>query len=425
MEESMNKHLDICFLGGIYPKEYEEEVIKNSKTGIANAANNLQWKYIRGFDSISSNPIKIINSMYIGSFPKYYKKIMIHTQEFSHKKNATDINVGFLNIYGIKNYFRYLKLKPYLKKWSEEDKEQEKIIFAYAMTYTFLKSLRYVKKCNLNVKTCLIVPDLPEYMNTTNKQSLLYKFLKTIEIMKIKKNMKYVDKFILLTEQMAEKLNIEQDRYIVIEGMVDFENENTEENLNNTNKPYIFKDEYTYLCYTGTLNEKYGIKTLVKAMDFLSDKKIKLVICGRGDSERFIKEKNNGNIDYLGNLSYKDTMYILKNSDFLINPRSNEEEYTKYSFPSKTMDYLISGTPTLMFKLDGIPNKYDQFLNYFTFNNAEQMAQDINSLLERYEACLDKATKGKKYILEKKNNYFLCDKILKTICCEYKREDRI
>ena len=78
-----------------------------------------------------------------------------------------------------------------------------------------------------------------------------------------------------------------------------------------------------------------------------------------------------------------------------------------------------------MFKLDGIPNKYDQFLNYFTFNNAEQMAQDINSLLERYEACLDKATKGKKYILEKKNNYFLCDKILKTICCEYKREDRI
>ena len=41
----MNKHLDICFLGGIYPKEYEEEVIKNSKTGIANAANNLQWKY--------------------------------------------------------------------------------------------------------------------------------------------------------------------------------------------------------------------------------------------------------------------------------------------------------------------------------------------------------------------------------------------
>ena len=38
-----------------------------------------------------------------------------------------------------------------------------------------------------------------------------------------------------------------------------------------------------------------------------------------------------------------------------VNPRQNNEEFTKYSFPSKTMEYLASGVPVVAYKLDGIP----------------------------------------------------------------------
>ena len=46
----------------------------------------------------------------------------------------------------------------------------------------------------------------------------------------------------------------------------------------------------------------------------------------------------------------------------LVNPRPNNEEYTKYSFPSKDIEYLSSGKPTVAFLLDGMPKCYQDFL---------------------------------------------------------------
>ena len=42
----------------------------------------------------------------------------------------------------------------------------------------------------------------------------------------------------------------------------------------------------------------------------------------------------------------------------LINPRPVGESYTKYSFPSKTIEYMLSGTPLLMTQLEGVPSGY-------------------------------------------------------------------
>lgn len=417
-EIKKNDNLDVCFLGGIYPKIQENEIIKNSKTGIANAANNLQWKYIKGLDLCLEKPPYIINSMYVGSYPKYYKKSIINSYEFSHTGTCTDHNVGFLNIYGIKNYIRYFKLKPYLKNWAnQENNEKSKVIFAYAMTYTFLKSLSYIKKCNSNIETCLIVPDLPQFMNTSNNQTLIYKILKKIEIYIIKKNMKYVDKFILLTEQMSKKLEIKETNYMVIEGMIDCSKDEEQIVSDIIESIYIFDKNSKYICYTGTLNEKYGIKNLVETMSYLKNKNIKLLVCGRGDSEDFVQKSaiNNKNIIYLGDLPYELVSHLLKQCHILVNPRTNEGEYTKYSFPSKTMDYILSGIPTIMFKLDGIPDEYDNYLNYFSSTNPDDMAKDISDLLENYEDSLIKAKYGKTYILEKKNNFFLINEILNNL----------
>lgn len=45
-----------------------------------------------------------------------------------------------------------------------------------------------------------------------------------------------------------------------------------------------------------------------------------------------------------------------------MNPRPNNESYTKYSFPSKDIEYLLSGKPTVAFLLDGMPECYRDFL---------------------------------------------------------------
>lgn len=46
---------------------------------------------------------------------------------------------------------------------------------------------------------------------------------------------------------------------------------------------------------------------------------------------------------------------ISKNADVLVNPRQNDDEYTKYSFPSKNIEYLMTGNAVMAYMLDGIP----------------------------------------------------------------------
>ena len=52
----------------------------------------------------------------------------------------------------------------------------------------------------------------------------------------------------------------------------------------------------------------------------------------------------------------------MKEAKLLINLRNPEDKYTKYSFPSKTFEYMVSGTPFFTTKLEGIPSEYYNYL---------------------------------------------------------------
>ncbi len=67
--------MDIIFLTGLFPNEDYAEILKKSKGAVQNAANNLQWELVKGLDENLNSNFSLINSMYIGSFPKRYKSI--------------------------------------------------------------------------------------------------------------------------------------------------------------------------------------------------------------------------------------------------------------------------------------------------------------------------------------------------------------
>ena len=88
----------------------------------------------------------------------------------------------------------------------------------------------------------------------------------------------------------------------------------------------------------------------------------------------------------------------------LVNPRQNNEEFTKYSFPSKTMEYLASGVPVVAYKLDGIPDEYDSYLNYVPDNSVEALTKTIQSICDMSpEERKDKGERARKFVLNEKN----------------------
>ncbi len=390
------------FLGGLFPKEKEREIFENTIGAMQNAANVLQWNFVKGFDANLEEPIKIINSLYIGSYPKRYKKMTVPSYPFSHTAGAEDFNVGFCNLTGYKNFSRTHRLKKSVTKWIK-DTPGKKVVFAYAMTDVMIAALKCAKKLGDNVTTCLIVPDLPQYMRMSAKRFSLYKFLKKIDIKKQYADLKYVDKFVLLTEHMKEMLP-EKD-YTVVEGIARGSDEEKE----------VSKSEFKTVLYTGGLTEKYGVVNLVDAFMKIESPEYRLVICGTGDAVGYIQQmqKINDRIEYKGLVPNNEVLKLQKEATVLVNPRQNNEVFTRYSFPSKILEYMSSGTPVLCYKLDGIPDEYDEFLYYVENDSVEAFSKRITDICEQTGTVLDEfGHAAKKFVLDKKSAAIQTKKVL-------------
>ena len=404
--------MEILFLGGLFPKETEDEIVNNSIGSVQNAANNLQWEFVKGLEENSCKSITILNSLYIGSYPVRYKMMNIKTYTFSRNLvNSKAINVGFLNLTGIKRVSRYISLKPHVKNWIDSKKDKKKIIIAYAMTSTFTQILEYAKKLDNNIVTCLIIPDLPQYMNLSAQKSYLYKFLKNIDIKIIKKNMKFVDSYVVLTKFMLDFLD-KSKPYVVIEGIssdiFSFGYKDLKYN----------EDNIKTVLYSGGLYEKYGVIDLITSFEMLRNVNYRLIICGSGDAEDTIREacKRDRRIIFKGLLRRDEILDLQRNATVLINPRANTEEYTKYSFPSKILEYMSSGTPVLAYMLDGIPSEYRDYIYAINENEENAIYNALKIVLEKKEDELyEKGNNAKEFVHHNKNRRVQCGKVISML----------
>lgn len=393
----MNNNLDIVFLAGLFPKETESEILNYSMGSIQNAANNLQWEIVNGLDANLNQPITIFNSLYIGSFPKRYKKLIIDTYNFAHIPNkSADINIGFLNLTGFKIISRYVSVKPYLRSWAMTKSSKKKVIIAYAMTATFTHLLRYVKKINNSIITCLIVPDLPQYVNLSKNDKKIYTTLKGVEIDIIRYDMNYIDSYVLLTKYMREALSI-RVASVIVEGI----STNIFENIKDIPKQQNKKT----ILYSGGLSEKYGVVNLIRSFEKLTDKNYRLIICGSGEAEEDIHNasQRDKRIIFKGLLKREEVLQLQKSSDVLVNPRKNNNEFTKYSFPSKILEYMSSGTPMIAYKLDGIPTEYLDYF-YIVDEKEDGLYEKLNEVMAMQECeLIEKGSKAKEFVLSYKN----------------------
>ena len=404
---------DILFLGSLFPKGHEEEILQNSITGIQNASNVLQQGIVAGLDEIFPGQIRILNSLHIGSFPKHYKKPLIQTYNFSQTKSGKDLNAGFINIKGIKHSSRLSALKPHVKKWAMEKNEGKKVIIGYAASATCSRLLLYAKRWNSDVKTCMVVADLPEHMSVATGRSLAFKLFVQSENQKVWQDIKHIDSFVLLTELMAEAMQLKVP-YTVVEGIAsDVFGEAKEPEGAQEGKGI------KTILYTGSLTEKYGIMDLVNAFELISDESCRLIICGEGETDSRIKRacERDCRIEFRGLIKRDEALRLQREATLLVNPRPNNEEFTKYSFPSKIMEYMSSGTPVAAYLLDGMPKEYSEFM--FTIEGREGVKAVQNTLsyaLSQSDKQLhEMGKKARSFVLSEKNKVKQAEKIADLI----------
>lgn len=219
------------------------------------------------------------------------------------------------------------------------------------------------------------------------------------------------DKYILLTEQMNDIVNPKRRPYMVMEALCD----NTFA-INNIQK--VEKDNPRVVMYAGGLYEKYGLKMLVDG--FIASKvDAKLVLYGDGSYVDELKEvcKNHPNVEYRGIAANEEIVEQELKATLLVNPRFTTEEFAKYSFPSKNMEYMVSGTPLLTTKLPGMPKEYYPYVYMFEEESVEGYAAVIRTVLSRSSDELSAmGRKAAEFVLKNKNNISQGARIVKFLC---------
>lgn len=397
--------MKILFLGALCQEHEEDELISRSKVGLQSAIIRFQWNLISGIEENLGESVDIINMLPVGTYPRYYKKLLVKNSKWHHGKDANDLTLGFVNLPIIKQTMLILKAKREIINWIKKNKNEKICIVMYDLLFPYLMALKNIREEYPEVITCSVVADLPnEFGYKKNDKGIkrqLRNLMGKMQLQEIKKMHCYG----LLTEQMKYALNVKENDYVVIEGIANPGQEYQE--LNNDNKKIIL--------YTGALKSVYGLDILLDAFMGIDDKDYELWICGTGDYQSEILRRSviDPRIKYLGYHSKKVISELQSKATILVNPRQNIGEYTKYSFPSKIMEYLSTGRPVVAYRLDGIPDEYYKFIIYPDDNSVEKLRETITKVGNMpFENRLEIGCCGREFVLENKNPVVQCKKLL-------------
>lgn len=392
---------NVAFLMGLYPQAIYDKIVDDSITMPQYAADALQKSFVVGISGKVQTTI--INLPYVGSFPNRYRSLFVPGGNFK-ELGASIRSLRYCNLTYVKNFFRIRKAFYALKEWTKENPKNRTIVI-YAIHLPFLIAVTKLKKLVPELKLIQIVPDLPEFMNSKPSRLQSMSYRKSSDYYSV------MDGWILLSKYMADKLNITEKPWRVIEGI--YNPMDTPINYIEKEKKSVFR-----IFYGGTLARRYGIMNLVNAVVNSSNKNIELVLCGYGDTsnEITILSQKDSRIKLLGSIPRQEVLKYIRTADLLVNPRTNEGEFTKYSFPSKTMEYLSSGIPTLLYRLPGIPEEYYNYCFSLEKTGVDILQFEIERIAQLpKEYMLELGKKARSFILDMKNPEAQCEKLLSLI----------
>lgn len=298
------------------------------------------------------------------------------------------------------------RLKKLIKKYVREN---IKIICDPLLLEGLLPTIELGKKYGLT--TIGFLTDMPDFADECDTHSKIKFALYRAYNKKIKTNLKNLDQYIVLTEAMSSVAG--KKPWMLLDCMVD-------ENMLKGISPETHSDNLPHVLYAGKLHKEFGLDLLGEAMTLVK-KKCVFDLYGDGNYINELKKiaQKQDNIRIHGIVPLKEVLGLELSASVLINPRTSKGEFTKYSFPSKTAEYMLSGVPVVMFRLPGISLQYDKYINYAEEETARSLAKKIDNILSMpKEEWKKTGEKAKNYVLNNKNVFAQSKKVIVFLLTE-------
>ncbi len=399
--------MKILYISALISSRTTEHLANYTQANVHNAVQKFSKLIANGF---VKNGASVINIASLPISRATSKKLWWNIP--SDNENGMEYRYSpFVNLPGVRHLFLFLYSFFLTLLWGIKEK-RNKFLVCDVLNISLCMGGLLASKI-IGLKSMGIMTDMPGLMvggSNKKKKAGIISYI----------NKSYLSSFscyVFLTEQMNTVINKKQRPYIVMEGLVD-------ENMADVFAPKSkIKTDKKVVLYAGTLHERYGLKTLVEAFMLVKDEKAELWLYGNGPFVPELKEycKQNDRIIYHGVVPNDQVVDAELAATLLVNPRPTTEEFTLYSFPSKNMEYMVSGTPVLTTCLPGMPSEYHPHVYLFNDETVEGYAETLNMLLEKSKENLQaKGLSAKQFVLEKKNNVVQTSRMIKLAEHTYK-----
>lgn len=318
-------------------------------------------------------------------------------------ENCDGINYYYLPISSlpyIRSFIDSVLLKRTLKKILKKENDDSIIVFDSLMFET-TNTIKYAKKKGIPTIGCLT--DVPDKLEEMINSSGIYAFIDKLYYKIATNNLPLFDSYIFMTSEMNTYCNKSNKPYILIDCIV---------------KPFERKEKKMVnkkpvVLYAGKLIEKFGVLNLAKSAEYLENICDIWLYGSNCDCKKEIEElcSKHSNLYVHDAVDRETILQLEKDCNILINPRFSDD-FTRYSFPSKTAEYMLSETPVLMYKLPCLNKEYDDYLYYINGNDPLSIANSIKKVLSIDKSKLEiTAKKAREFILNNKNNDYQSEKI--------------
>lgn len=395
--------MKILLLGSLISAAQMEQLNSNSKEKASVAPVNYETMLAKG---LVENGAKV-DALSVPAVAAYPHSIYKHID----KKQETIENniqiqwVPFVNIQGMKQPTIKRNVEKLLEQWLQENEDvKDKVVLMYSIYPPYTEpAVRLCKKygCHLSA----VITDLPEYMYSWKNMKGIRGWYSKRLSEKMLELQGRCDSYILFTKPMATKMGIEDKPYMVSEGFCDAS---------------IFDDipdQEKYprktIVYGGNLSRLYGIQNLVKGF-MQTDLDAELHLYGAGGDAAFIEEcvKKDSRIKFFGRVDRKTLLVALKKAHLLVVNKPTSDDYSNYSFSSKILEYMASGTPLLTTKVGGMPEEYYDYFYFFDEESTEGIKSSLERIVNFSETQLkDKGISARAFAVKNKNYQYMTSTI--------------
>lgn len=400
--------MKLFYFGSVCSDEIFSQTVKESKVKPSASAQNFESALLKGLGAMDGLELFAVSAESIAMYPGG-NRMMLKKRIDTVAEGVVTHVVPAVNLPFLKQQGHASETAKLLKNWLKENRNNtEKCVLVYGLYPAVVKKIQ--KICKKHSCRCFcVITDVPSTMFTYTRSKNLFKRV----LGKLYRNgavrmQSEFDGYVYLTEQMSERVAPGKP-YVVVETIADTELFEA--------VGYPLKKQPPAIVYAGALYKKYGIDLILDVFKSVKSDS-ELWLFGSGDYEEVIREeeKRDPRIKFFGRVDRETVLKAETEASLLLNLRNSTDEYTKYSFPSKMIEYMLSGTPLLTTALPGIPEEYYPYVYVTERTEPSEIAALIDKILADRTNLKILGEKAKRFVMEKKNSRTQAEKIYDFLC---------